>query len=105
MIDVSAGQHLAHIGTAGRVADHGRAAADERDGFVACLLQTLHKRQRHEMPGSQAVGSAVEADVKGGLACIDHIADLFLIRHLGDQPAGDKFFINTHYMLLIIDCL
>ena len=36
VVDVLLGQHLAHIGTAGRVTDHRRAAADQGDGRVAC---------------------------------------------------------------------
>ena len=96
MIDIRAGQHLTHVGASGGVADHGGAAADKSDGLVARLLQTLHQRQRHEMAGGQAVRRAVKTDVENGLAGVHHRADLFLVGHLGDEAAGDKFFINSH---------
>ena len=96
VVDILLGQHFAHIGAAGRIADHGRAAADERDGLVARHLQTLHERQRHEMTGSQRICRAVEANVEFGLARVDHFADLRLVRDLLDKASGLQFFINTH---------
>ena len=93
--NVLLGQHLAHIGTAGGVADHGGAAADEGDGLVACHLQALHQGQGHEMSGGQAVGGAVEADVEGSLAVVDEVDDL-LIGDLGHQTAGFQFFVQSH---------
>ena len=96
VVDILLGQHLAHVGAAGGVADHGRAAADERDRLVARHLQTLHKRQRHKMTGGQGIRRAVEADIELGLARVDHFADLRLIRDLLDKPSGLQFFINTH---------
>ncbi len=79
---------LTHIGTAGGVADHGGAAADQGNGLVACHLQALHQAQGHKVAHVQAVRRAVKADVEGGLAVVDHLADLFFVRHLGDQTAG-----------------
>ena len=38
------------------------------------------------MPDMQAVCRRVKADVENSLSLIYHLADLFLIRHLGDQP-------------------
>ena len=96
VVDVLLRQHFAHVGAAGRVADHGRAAADERDGLVARHLQALHKCQRHKMAGGQGICRAVEADIELGLARVDHFADLRLIRDLLDKPSGLQFFINTH---------
>ena len=96
VVNVLPGQHLAHIGAAGGIADHGGAAADKGDGAVARLLQALHQRQRHEMAGGQAVRRAVKANVEGGLAGIHHLADFFLVGHLCNEPAGDQFLINTH---------
>ena len=48
------------------------------------------------MPGGQAVGGAVKADVKGSFAVVDDLADLFLVGHLGDQAAGFQFFVDLH---------
>ena len=96
MVDVRAGQHLAHVAASGRVADHGGAAADQGDGLVAGHLQSLHQRQRHKMARCQAVGCAVKADIKRGLAGVDHVADLFLVGHLGDETPGYQFFIDSH---------
>ena len=55
VVDVFLGEHLAHIGAAGRIADHSGAAADEGDGLVAGKLQTLHQRKRHKVAGGKAV--------------------------------------------------
>ena len=98
--DVLLGQHLAHIGAAGGVADHGGAAADEGDGLVACHLQTLHQGQGHEVAGSQAVGGAVKADVEGGLAVVDDVDDL-VIGDLSHEAAGLEFFVQSHKNFLL----
>ena len=96
VVDVLLGEHFPHIGTAGGVADHGRAAADQGDGLVARHLQALHQGQRHEVSGGQAVGGAVKADVEGGLAVVDHFPDFFLVGHLSDQSPGNQFIIQFH---------
>ena len=94
--DVFLGQHLAHVGAAGRVTDQRGSAADQGDGLVAGHLQPLHQGQGHEVAGGQAVGRAVKADVKGGLAAVDDFPDLLLIRHLRNQAAGFQFFVDLH---------
>ena len=43
MVDILHGQHLAHIRTAGGIADHCCTSADQRDRFVTSHLQTLHQ--------------------------------------------------------------
>ena len=48
------------------------------------------------MPGGQAVGSAVKADVEGRLAVVDQFLDLLLVRDLCNQAAGFQFVINRH---------
>ncbi len=93
VVDVLPGEHFPHIGAAGGVADHGGAAADEGDGLVARLLQALHKGQGHEVARREAVGGAVKADVEGGLARVDHLANFVLVGDLGDQPPGRQFFV------------
>ena len=93
--DVLFGQHLAHVGAAGGIADHGGAAADQGDGLVSSHLQALHQGQRHEMACGQAVGSAVEADVEGCLAVVDEVDDL-LVGDLRHQTAGFEFFVQSH---------
>ena len=101
VLDGLLGQHLAHVGTAGGVADQGGAVADQGDGLVARHLQTLHQAQRHKVTHMQRIGRAVKADVEGGLAVVDHFADFFLIGDLSDQAAGHKFFINTHFLTFL----
>ena len=49
----------------------------------------------------QRIGRAVKADVEGGLAVVDHFADLFLIGDLSDQAASHQFFINTHFLTFL----
>ncbi len=96
VVDVLLGEHFSHIRAARRVADHGRAAADERDRLVACHLEAFHQRQCHKVPCRQAVSRAVKADVELGLACIDHFADLVLVRDLRQQAACLQFFVDSH---------
>ena len=96
VVNVLLGQHLAHVGTAGGVANHRCAAADQGNRAVAGLLQALHEGQGHKMPGGQAVGSAVKADVEGRLAVVDQLLDLLLVRDLCNQAAGFQFVINRH---------
>ena len=98
--DILFGQHLAHVGTAGGVADHGSAAADQGNRLVACHLQALHQGQGHKVACGQAVGSAVKADVKGCLAIVDQVDDLF-IGDLGHQAAGLEFFVQSHDFFLL----
>ena len=95
MSDIVLGQHFAHIGAAGGIADHGSAAANQGDGLVASQLQALHQGQRQKMAGSQAVGSAVKADIKSSLAVVDQVNDL-LIGDLGYQTTGFQFFVQRH---------
>ena len=96
VVDVLLGQHLAHIRPAGGIADHGGTAANQSDGFVAGHLQPLHQGQGHEMACGEAVGGAVKANIEGGLAVVNHFLDFFLVGHLGDEAAGNQFFIECH---------
>ena len=98
--NVLLGEHLAHVGTAGGVADHGGAAANQGDGAVAGHLQPLHQGQGHKMAGGQAVSSAVKADVECCLAVVDEVNDLFVgdLRH---QAAGFEFFVQSHRKILL----
>ena len=100
VVDVLLGQHLAHIGTARRVTDHCRAAANQGNGAVAGLLQALHQGQGHKVTGSQAVRRAVKANVERGLAVVDDLLDLLLVGDLGNQAAGLQFVINRHEFYL-----
>ena len=90
------GEHLAHIGSAGGVADERGAVADEGDGAVSGHLQTLHKAQCHEVADMQRVGGAVKANVEGGLAVINHFFYLIFIGYLRDKASFDQFFVNIH---------
>ena len=99
VLDGFLGEHLAHIRAAGRIADEGRAIADEGNGLVARHLQTLHEAQGHEVADVQRICRAVKADVKRGFAVVDHVFDLVLVRHLRDQAAGDQFIIQCHRFL------
>ena len=102
MLDGLDGHHRAHIGTAGRVADHGGAAADERDRLVACHLHALHQAERHEVTDVQAVCGRVKADVERRLAVVDHLADLFFVRYLRDQAARFQFVVKFHRIFLLL---
>ena len=75
-------------------------AADQGNRLVACHLQALHQGQGHKVACGQAVGSAVKADVKGCLAIVDQVDDLF-IGDLGHQAAGLEFFVQSHDFFLL----
>ena len=90
--DILFGQHLAHIGAAGGIADHGSASADQGDRLVACHLQALHQGQGHKMACGQAVGRAVKADIKSRLAVVDQINDL-VVGDLCHQTTGLQLFV------------
>ena len=100
--DVLLGEHLAHVGAAAGVANHGGAAADEGNGLVSGHLQALHQRQSHKMAGSQAVRRAVKANIKGSFAVVDEFLDLLLVRDLRNEAAGFQFVINGHRFLLCV---
>ena len=99
VVDVGLGEHLAHIVATRGVSDHGRAAADERNGLVARHLESFHQAQRHEVADVQAIRRAVKADVERRLAVVDEVADLLLVRHLRDQAARLELFINSHLLI------
>ena len=44
----------------------------------------------------KTVGRWVKANVEGSLSLVYHLFNLFLVRHLGNQAAGNQFFINLH---------
>jgi len=98
--DVLFGQHLAHIGAAGGIADHGSASADQGDRLVACHLQALHQGQGHKMACGQAVGRAVKADIKSSLAVVDQINDL-VVGDLCHQTTGLQLFVQSHRNILL----
>ena len=100
MSNVLLGQHLAHIGTARGVTDHGGAAADQGDGLIASHLQALHQGQGHKMACSQAVRSTVKADIESGLAVVDEVNDL-IVGDLGHQTACLQFFVKGHGIILL----
>ena len=103
VVDGLLGHHGAHIGPAGGVANHGRAAADQGNGLVARHLQPLHQAQGHEVANVQRVCRGVKANVEGGLAVVYHLPDLFLVGHLGDEPPGNQLVINFH-LIIFLSC-
>ena len=96
VLDSLLGHHGAHVGAAGGVADHGGAAADQSNGLVAGHLQPFHQAQGHEVAHVEGIGSGVKANIEGGLAVVHQLPDLVLVGHLGDQAAGNQFFVNLH---------
>ena len=55
MLDGLLGHHGTHIGTTGRVADHGGTAANQGDGPVSGHLQPLHQAQSHKVAHMEGV--------------------------------------------------
>ncbi len=96
VVDILLCEHLSHIGSAGGISDKRCSAAYERNRLVARELQTLHKRECHEMACGQAVCRAVKADIKRCLAVVDKLLDFRFIGYLGDKPSRDELLINFH---------
>ena len=88
MLDRLRCQHLAHIRTSGRIADHAGAAAKYCDRLVACHLQTFHQAQCHEMTYMKAVCGRVKTDIENSFSFVDQFFDLFFVCNLGDQASG-----------------
>ncbi len=80
-------EHFSHIRAPRGIADHGSAAAYQRDGLVSGLLKPLHQRQRHKVPRSQAVRGTVKSYIKSGAASVYQLADLVLVRDLRQQSS------------------
>src|SRR5699024_5763034 len=63
---------------------------------VARHLEPLHQAQSHEVTHMEGVGGRVKADVKDGLALVDHLGDLLLVGDLGNEATGLQFFVTSH---------
>ena len=96
MINVFSGKHLSHIASAGRVTDHGSAAADQSYRLITCLLKPLHKCKCHKMTCCKAVCGTVKADIKCCFSVVDQISYLCLIGSLSDKTTLNQFFIDSH---------
>ena len=97
MLDRLRGHHGTHIRSAGRIPDITGTSTDQSDRLISSHLKTLHQTQSHKMPYMKAVRRRVKPDIKSSLPVIDQFPDLLLIRHLGDQPPGLQFLINSHF--------
>ena len=98
-------EHLAKIRSAGRITDHACAAAEKGDRLVAGHLKPLHEAERHKVSYMKAVRSGIETDIESSLSGINEFPDLLFICHLRDQAARLQFFINLHYLLLLLKIL
>ena len=96
MVDILFRQHFSHIGSAGGIADHSRAAAEQGNGTVACHLKSFHQAECHKVTDMETVGSRIKADVENSLAVVDKLLDFVLVRDLSNKSAGDKLVINRH---------
>ncbi len=94
--------HLPHVGSPGRISDHGSPASDQGDRFIAALLQAFHQAERHEVSHMEAVRRRVKADIEHGLSVIYHLSDLIFIGYLRDQPAGNQFIVKLHLFILLL---
>ncbi len=100
MVDHLHGHHFTQVLSAGRVADHAGAAADQGDGLVACHLQTLHQKQSHEMPNVKRIRCGIESDIEGSFAVIDELSDFLFTGDLCKQTSCLQFFIDLHLLQL-----
>jgi len=84
VVDFFFRQHFAHIRLSGRVADHSRSAAEQRDGRVPRSLHMRHDHNLHKVTDMQAVSRRIEPDIKRGSVIVEKILNFLLIRHLGN---------------------
>ena len=101
VVDLLAGQHFSHIGSSGRVTDHGGAAADQGDRFVSCHLHPFHQGQCHEVTCSQTVCGAVESDIERCFSIVYQVSDFIFVGYLCQKASGDQFVINLHFVFLL----
>ena len=101
MVDLLAGQHFSHIGSSGRVTDHGGAAADQGDRFVSCHLHPFHQGQCHEVTCGQTVCGAVESDIERCFSIVYQVSDFIFVGYLCQKASGDQFVINLHFVFLL----
>ena len=57
-------------------------------GLLPAICSRFIRHRAIKWPTWQAVGGAVKADVEGGLAVVDHLADFLLVGDLGEQAPG-----------------
>ena len=88
--------HAAKIGASGGIADHRRAAADEDDGTVSRLLQTLGNDELHEMPHVQAVRRGIEPDVEALRTAVQQFFEVVFKDGLLDKTARSEFVYDVH---------
>lgn len=101
VVDLLAGQHFSHIGSSGRVTDHGGAAADQGDRFVSCHLHPFHQGQCHEVTCGQTVCGAVESDIERCFSIVYQVSDFIFVGYLCQKASGDQFVINLHFVFLL----
>ena len=86
VVDGFDGHHLAHVGLAGGVADHRRAAAHQGDGAMARALHVCHCHDRDVVADVQGIGGWVEADVERRRV-LELFVKLVFKGHLRDKAA------------------
>ncbi len=95
-VDLFLREDLAHLRLAAGIADHGRPAADQRDGPVAVSLHVGQRHDGNETPDVEARGRRVEADVAAHGLAGKNPPGLGLIGDLFDEASFGKNIINTH---------
>ena len=89
------GHHLAHVGLAGRVADHCRAAAHQRNRAMSRALHVRHRHNRDVMPDVEGIGGRIEADVEGG-RLFELLVQFVFKGGLGNEAAFFQNVKNVH---------
>ena len=102
VIDGFHGHHLAHIGFAAGVANHGRCTAHQGDGLVARALHVRHGDDGDEVAEVQAGGGGVKAYVEGSGFALQLLVQIVFKGYLGDESAFLQGVKNMHMMFLLI---
>ena len=95
MVNRLDGHHFAHVGLAGRVADHRRAAAHQRNRAMPRALHVRHRHNRDVMPDVEGISGRIEADVEGG-RFFELLVQFVLKGGLGDEAALFQNVKNVH---------
>ena len=93
VVELFPGHHAAHVRFAGRIADSGRAAAEQHNGPVAAALHVRHGHERNIVANVQAVRSGVKADIESDTLLSQKLMKFLGVRRLLDEAALCEYVV------------
>ena len=86
--------YLAHVGSAGRIADLAGAAAEQEHRRVSVLLHVHHGDDRNEVSHMQAVSRRVKSDIEFDLLLSEQLSQSLRIGRLFYQSSFDQYVVH-----------